>query len=164
MKDTLRLLSFHLHMLPYAVTIAYPFGSSRGLRRCIQPCKQERVWAATGMTPYCWQRKTCKPGSNPCLTTPYAISDAKYPHGWRSGTWTRSTQTCCPDIFTARPSPPPQSGVKNLRISKQVGNYIIFYAVLSRFRRLRFLYEAPVQRYIATTLSLEFTTPLSTSS
>jgi hypothetical protein len=25
----------------HAVTIAYPFGSSRGLRTCIQPCKQE---------------------------------------------------------------------------------------------------------------------------
>jgi hypothetical protein len=33
MKDTLRLLSFHLRMLPYAVTFAYPFGSSRGLPR-----------------------------------------------------------------------------------------------------------------------------------
>jgi hypothetical protein len=43
MKDTLRLLSFHLRMLPCAVTIAYPFGSSRGLRTCIQHCKQE--WA-----------------------------------------------------------------------------------------------------------------------
>jgi hypothetical protein len=39
MKDTLKLLLFHLRMLLYAVTIAYPFGSSRGLRTCIQPCK-----------------------------------------------------------------------------------------------------------------------------
>jgi hypothetical protein len=32
-------------MLPCAVTITYPFGSSGGLRTrtCIQPCKQERV-------------------------------------------------------------------------------------------------------------------------
>jgi hypothetical protein len=30
MKDTLRLLSFHLRMLPYAVTIAYPFGRNVG--------------------------------------------------------------------------------------------------------------------------------------
>jgi hypothetical protein len=74
MKDTLRLLSFHLCMLPYAVTIAYPFGSSRGLRTCIQPCKKGRVWAAAGMHSL---RKTCKPGSNPYLTTPYTISDAR---------------------------------------------------------------------------------------
>jgi hypothetical protein len=31
-KDTLR-LPFHLHMLPCAVTIAYPFGGSRGYTR-----------------------------------------------------------------------------------------------------------------------------------
>jgi hypothetical protein len=43
MKGTLGLLPFHLRMLPY------PFGSSRGLRTCIQPCKQERHRAATGM-------------------------------------------------------------------------------------------------------------------
>jgi hypothetical protein len=48
MKDTLRLLSFHLRMLPCAVTIAYPFGGSRGLRACIQPCKGW-VRAATRM-------------------------------------------------------------------------------------------------------------------
>jgi hypothetical protein len=41
MKDTLRLLLFHLRRLPHAVTIAYPFGSSRGLRTCIKPRKQE---------------------------------------------------------------------------------------------------------------------------
>jgi hypothetical protein len=41
MKDTLRLLPFHLRMLPCAVTIAYPFGRSTGLRTCIRPCKQE---------------------------------------------------------------------------------------------------------------------------
>jgi hypothetical protein len=53
MKDTLRLLLFHLRMLPYAVTIAYPFGSSRGLRTCIQPCIKEglsRNWNALPTT------------------------------------------------------------------------------------------------------------------
>jgi hypothetical protein len=34
-KDTLRLLPFHLRMLPCAVTIVYSFGSSRGLCTCI---------------------------------------------------------------------------------------------------------------------------------
>jgi hypothetical protein len=38
-KDYERLLSFHLRMLPYAVTIVYLFGRSRGLRTCIQRCK-----------------------------------------------------------------------------------------------------------------------------
>jgi hypothetical protein len=38
-------------MFPCAVTIAYPFGSSRGLRTCIQACKQPLVdWIiATGV-------------------------------------------------------------------------------------------------------------------
>jgi hypothetical protein len=36
MKDTLG-LSSRLRMLPYTVTFAYPFGSSRGLYACFQP-------------------------------------------------------------------------------------------------------------------------------
>jgi hypothetical protein len=42
-KDTVRLLPFHLRMLPCAVTIAHPFGSSTGTYTFIQPFKQERV-------------------------------------------------------------------------------------------------------------------------
>jgi hypothetical protein len=33
MNDTVRLLSFHLRMLPCAVTIAYPFGSTGTLEK-----------------------------------------------------------------------------------------------------------------------------------
>jgi hypothetical protein len=107
MKDTLRLLSFHLRMLPYACCPALwqsltHLGAVEGYIRASNRVNKSGSEPQLVCNPYRWQRKTCKPGSNPCLTTPYAISD---PHGGRSGTRTCSTQTCCLDIFTARPSP-----------------------------------------------------------
>jgi hypothetical protein len=107
MKDILRLLSFHLRMLPCAVTIAYPFGGSRGLRTCIKPCKQERARAATGMHSLLLTKKNLQTKTKPLSK----YQTAEYPHGRRSRTRTRSTQTCCLDIFTARPSPPHKLGM-----------------------------------------------------
>jgi hypothetical protein len=86
MKDTLRLPPFSLRML-------------RDNRLPI-------LGAVKGYTHVHSLRKTCKPGSNPCLTTSYAISGARILIRREERTRTRSTQTCCPNILTARPSPP----------------------------------------------------------
>jgi hypothetical protein len=109
-------------MLPCAVIIAYPFRNSRGSRPCIQPCKQERAWAATGM--HCLG-KSRKPGSR----TPYQTPE--YPRGGRSGTQTRSTQTCCPDLFTARPSPPYCTSSLSLFFAF----FILFYRSLNELHK-----------------------------
>jgi hypothetical protein len=104
MKDTLRLLLFHLRMLPYAVTIAYPFGNSRGLLHVHPILQTSAGLSRNGYAPPTADKgKPANQDQTPVLTTRYAISNAR---SGRSGTRTRSTQTCYPDLFTARPSPP----------------------------------------------------------
>jgi hypothetical protein len=101
MKDTLRLLPFHLRMLPCVVTIPYQFGSSRGLPTCTQPCKQ-------GLQLECTLLLT----KDNLLSRIKPLSNDSVRHVRRQNTHTageRLEQICCLDIFTTRPSPPAAS-------------------------------------------------------
>jgi hypothetical protein len=106
MKNTLRLLPFHLRMLPHAVTIAYPFRSSRGLH--VHPTLQTRArlsrsWNAL---PTADKGKPANQDQTPVqrLRTPYQTPE--YPHGGRSGTRTHSTQHVVPTYLPLDHLPP----------------------------------------------------------
>jgi hypothetical protein len=87
--------------------IAYPFGSSRELHTCIQPCKQERVWAATGMCSLVLIKENLQTRIKPLPND--SVRHIRRQNAHTAGGAGLGPVVCnhiLPKYFTARPSPP----------------------------------------------------------